>query len=60
MPDLGVRLQLLIGPNVPLPAPYEVMDSFVALEVRHNDRERDVFEMQFTLGKDSLIDYGLL
>lgn len=60
MPDLGVRLQLLIGPNVPLPAPYEVMDSFVSLEVRHNDRERDVFEMEFTLGKNSLLDYGLL
>jgi len=60
VPDLGVRLQLLIGPNVPLPAPYEVMDSFVALEVRHNDRERDVFEMEFTLGKNALLDYGLL
>ena len=43
MPDLGVRLQLLIGANVPVPAPFDVMDSFVSLEVRHNDRERDVF-----------------
>ena len=60
MPDLGVRLQLLIGANVPVPAPYEVMDSFISLEVRHNDRERDVFEMEFSLGKDSLLDYGLL
>ncbi len=60
MPDLGVRLQLLIGANVPLPAPYEVMDSFISLEVRHNDRERDVFDMEFSLGKDSLLDYGLL
>lgn len=60
MPDLGVRLQLLIGANVPLPAPYQVMDSFVSLEVRHNDRERDVFDMEVTLGKDSLLDYSLL
>lgn len=60
MPDLGVRLQLLIGANLPVPAPYEVMDSFIALEVRHNDRERDVFEMELSLGKDSLLDYGLL
>ena len=60
MPDLGVRLQLLIGANVPRPAPYEVMESFVSLEVRNNDRERDTFLMDFTLGKDSLIDYGLL
>ncbi|HKR12660.1 MAG TPA: hypothetical protein VJT15_11410 [Pyrinomonadaceae bacterium] len=55
-----MRLQLLIGANVPLPAPYQVMDSFISLEVRHNDRERDVFDMEFSLGKDSLIDYGLL
>ena len=60
MPDLGVRLQLLIGANVPRPAPFEVMESFVALEVRNNDRERDVFDMELTLGKDSLTDYGLL
>lgn len=60
MPDLGVRLQLLIGANVPRPAPFEVMEAFVSLEVRNNDRERDVFDMELTLGKDSLIDYGLL
>lgn len=60
MADLGVRLQLLIGANVPLPAPYEVMEAFVDLEVRNTDRERDTFQMKFTIGKDSLIDYGLL
>jgi hypothetical protein len=60
VPDLGVRLQLLIGANVPRPAPFEVMESFVSLEVRNNDRERDVFEMELTLGKESLLDYGLL
>jgi hypothetical protein len=60
MPDLGVRLQLMIGANVPLPAPYAVMESFVSLEVRNNDRERDVFEMELSLGKDTLLDYGLL
>ena len=60
MPDLGVRLQLFLGPTVPLPAPYAVVDSLVSLEVTNNDRERDGFQMDFTLGKDSLIDYGLL
>ena len=43
MPDLGVRLQLLIGGQVPLPAPYAVMDSFVSLEARNTDRGRDTF-----------------
>ncbi len=60
MGDLGVRLQLMIGPNVPLPAPFAVMESFVALEVSNNDSERDGFQLDFSLGKDSLLDYGLL
>jgi hypothetical protein len=60
MPDLGVRLQLLIGAQVPRPAPYTVMESFVSLEARNTDHGRDTFQMTFTLGKDSLIDYGLL
>ena len=59
-PDIGVRLQLLIGPTVPLPAPYMVMDAFVSLEVQNNDRERDGFQITFSLGKDSVVDYGLL
>jgi len=60
MPDLGVRLQIFIGPTVPLPAPYPVVDALVSLEARNNDRERDGFQMTFSLGKDSLLDYGLL
>ena len=60
MPDLGVRLQLLIGPTVPVPAPYPVMDALMSVEVRNDDRERDGFEMTFSLGKEPLLDYGLL
>jgi hypothetical protein len=59
-PDLGIRLQLLIGPTIPIPAPYPVMDAFVSLDVQNNDRERDGFQINFSLGKDSLVDYGLL
>ncbi len=58
---LGIRLQLLIGqPDVPLPAPYEVVDSLVSLSVTNKDRERDAFQMVFNLGRDSLLEYGLL
>jgi hypothetical protein len=58
---LGIRLQLLIGqPDVPLPAPYEVVDSLVSLKVFNNDRQRDAFQMIFNLGRDSLLEYGLL
>jgi hypothetical protein len=58
---LGIRLQLLIGqPDVPLPPPYEVVDALVSLKVTNNDRRRDAFQMVFNLGRDSLLEYGLL
>ncbi len=60
MVDLGIRLQLLIGPTVPLPAPYAVVDALMDIEVTNDDRERDGFQMLFSLGKDSTLDYGLL
>lgn len=60
MVDLGVRLQLLIGPNVPTPAPYSVMEALVRLDVRNRDRERDGFQITLTLGKEPDGDYGLV
>ena len=65
MPDLvaqfGIRLQLQIGrPDVPMPAPFAVIDALVDLSVTNRDRERDGFQMQFAIGKDSSLDYGLL
>jgi hypothetical protein len=60
MPDLGVHLMLSIGPNVPVPAPYDVMDALVSLEVNNNDKQRDGFQMTFAVGKSSPLDYNLL
>src|SRR5437016_10672946 len=65
MPDLvgmlGIRLQLLLGqPDVPMLAPYEVVDALVSLQVTNNDRQQDAFQMIFNLGRDSLLEYGLL
>jgi hypothetical protein len=58
---LGIRLQLLLGsPDTPRPAPFEVMDALVSVQVTNNDRERDAFQMEFNLGRDSLLEYGLL
>ena len=56
----GIRLQLFLGPTVPVPAPYAVMDALVNLEVTNKDQDRDGFQMSFTLGKDTLLDYSLL
>lgn len=60
MPDLGVRLQLLIGQTVPVPAPCSLMDAFVSLEVENKDKGFDCFTIAFSLGRDSVTDYGLL
>jgi hypothetical protein len=63
MPDLGIRLQLLIGPTIPKPAPYQVMESLIDIEIQHQDRDRSGFQMTFSIGKNlkkSFKDYGLL
>lgn len=64
MPDLvglfGIRLQLLIGQEVPVPATYDMMDALVSVQVTNKDRERDGFQMVFRLGKTSQPEYGLL
>lgn len=49
MPE--VRLQLLIGANKPVPAPYELIDALTELEVTNNDSERDGFQLTFSLGR---------
>jgi hypothetical protein len=36
------------------------MEALLDLEVTNKDRERDGFQMKFSLGKDSPLDYGLL
>lgn len=60
MPDLGVRLQLFLGLPVPRPDLYPVVDSLVEVEVENKGQDFDGFKLTFTLGKDSLLDYGLL
>lgn len=60
MPDLGIRMQLFMGPTVPVPAPFAVADALVSTEVTDNDRQRDGFQMTFRVGKDTPLDYSLL
>ncbi len=58
----GIRLQLLIGPTLPTPAPLEVMDSLIDLEVTTQDRELDGFQMTFSIGRKKNLsnEYSLL
>jgi hypothetical protein len=60
MLDLGIRLQLLIGQTIPVPAPFSVVDSLIDVEVTNSDQQRDGFQMKFSLGKGPQPDYGLL
>jgi hypothetical protein len=56
---LGIRLILMVGPTVPLPASYEVSQALQSAEVTNDAASGDGFQLTFTLGKGPA-DYGLL
>ncbi|MFL6257082.1 MAG: phage late control D family protein [Pyrinomonadaceae bacterium] len=56
---LGIRLILLVGPTVPLPAPAPLSQALTSAEVTNDASTGDGFQLTFTLGKDAA-DYGLL
>lgn len=58
--QLGIRLVLLIGPTVPLPAPYGVMSALTKVEVTNDAANGDGFQLTLTLTKTPGLDYGLL
>ena len=58
--QLGLRLILLIGKTVPLPASYDVSTALTRVEVTNDSEQGDGFQMTFTLGKDPGADYSLL
>lgn len=57
---LGIRLVLLIGKTVPLPASYDVMQALTKVEVTNDAQAGDGFQMTFTLAKNPGMDYSLL
>ena len=58
--QLGIKLILLLGKTVPLPAPYNVMAALNRIEVTNDSEQGDGFQISFTIGKDAVVDYGLL
>jgi hypothetical protein len=56
---LGIRLVLLMGKNIPLPASYDVMTALAKVEVTNDAKGSDGFQMTFALAKGTL-DYNLL
>lgn len=60
---LGVRLTLLVGPTIAVPAPYDLTEALTGVEVTHSDSGRSGFQLTFQVGRSGpldLVDYGLL
>src|SRR6516162_2411814 len=57
---LGIRLILWLGKAIPTPAPYAVMRALTHVKVINEGEGNDGFQMTFTLGKDTVVDYGLV
>ena len=54
-----IHLTLLIGPAVPAPAPAEVVNALSSVQVT-SSTDRSGFQLQFTIGKNSIIQTTLL
>ncbi len=57
---LGIRLIVLAGETIPLPASYDLMTALTHVEVTNDADQGDGFQMTLALSKDSLINYGIL
>jgi hypothetical protein len=47
MNPLGVQLQLMIGPTIPVPVPRKVVEALESVEVTHSDEGRSAFQLRF-------------
>lgn len=58
----GIRLTLLIGPTVAVPAPPLLVDALENVEVTHTDEQASGFQITFRVGRGAgaLRDYALL
>jgi hypothetical protein len=59
---LGTHLTLLIGPNVPVPAPPAFLEALESVTVTHSDEGRSGFQIMFRAGRSTadILDYALL
>lgn len=60
---LGLRLLLLMGPGVPVPAPPTIGEALRSVEIREREEGRSGFEMVFETGRGGpwdLLDFPLL
>ncbi|MCI0435108.1 MAG: hypothetical protein L0271_15920 [Gemmatimonadetes bacterium] len=58
---LGVRLMVLMGRTLPVPPSLDVTNALMDVEVRNDTGANgDGFQLTFALGKDQVVEYGLL
>lgn len=57
---LGVRLLLLLGKHIPLPASYAVTQALLRIDIINDAEQGDGFQMSFALSKGKLGEYDLL
>ncbi len=57
---LGIRLILMVGKTIPLPASYELSMALQSVEVTNDAEQGDGFQMVFTMSKETALDYNLL
>jgi hypothetical protein len=57
---LGIRLLLLIGKTIPLPVSADVINSLTRVEVSNDAQSGDGFQLTFSLGKNTVVDYNLM
>lgn len=63
MSQLGVRLTLLLGPSVPVPAPTQVLEALDRIEITHSDQPPSGIQIVLKAGRSGLsgiLDYPLL
>ena len=58
--QLGIRLILLLGQTVPLPAPRELLEALTNVSVTNDSQSGDGFQITFGLSKNQPMDYSLL
>lgn len=56
----GIKLNLMIGPAVPVPAPLYLTDAVESIEVTHKEKGRSGFQITFQIGRrgpQDMLDY---
>ncbi len=57
---LGIRLLMMVGGTIPLPAPMAVSQALSMVQVTNDAENGDGFQMTFVLSRDNPSDYSLL